>query len=145
MKKTICLILTCLIAGHAFGQARLGTYPWTVNLKVVDDNNRPVEGVQAWVGYGSVKEGQSTDPFQSSGWAIAGLTDTNGLFTATHTDRSWTLGINAKKSGYYQTHISYQLYVPGQFDDQKVAANRNPKLTIVLKELANPSLCMQNQ
>lgn len=138
MKTLICLILTCLTANHVIGQARPGAYLWTLNLKVLDDNNQPVRDAKTWVAYGDPKQGQSPDPFQANDWAIAGLTDTNGLFTAKHTDHSWSLGVQVQKAGYYSILESYELYKPGQFDDQKVAANRNPALTLVLKKIRKP-------
>lgn len=138
MKKLICAILVVLTTAATFGQARLGVYPWNVTLKVVDDTGNPVTKARAWVSYGSPKEGESIDPFNSVGWAVAGLTDTNGTFVASHADRSWTLGINIKKDGYYPTSGSYQLYVPGQFDEQKVAANRNATFTMTLKKIGKP-------
>jgi hypothetical protein len=137
MKKIICLIFVGL-AVCAFGQAQLGPHKWTIALKILDDDGKPVEGARTWVAYGDPKEGHSTDPFQSNDWAIAGLTDSNGMFAASHTDRTWNLGIQIQKAGYYSTRISYELYVPGQFDAQKVATNRNPKLTLTLKKIGVP-------
>ena len=127
-----------MTASHTFGQARPGAYLWTLNLKVVDDNNQPVSDAKTWVAYGDPKQGQSPDPFQTNDWAIAGLTDTNGLFIAKHIDHSWSIGIQVQKTGYYSILESYELYKPGQFDDRKVAANRNPTLTLTLKKIDKP-------
>ncbi len=138
MKKFICLIYVVLTVVCAFGQARPGAYPWSITLKILDDDGKPVGCARIWVAYGNPKEGQSIDPFQPNDWAIAGLTDTNGLFIAKHIDHSWSLGIQIQKAGYYSVFKSYELYKPGQFDDQTVAANRNPKLTLNLKKIGQP-------
>jgi hypothetical protein len=128
MKKLIYVIIVGLTANLALGQAKFGAYPWTVTLKVVDDNGQPVTNADASVDYYS--KGVSTP--------IAGLTDTNGLFIATHTDWSLTLGIQAKKNGYYPTRIGYQLFAPGQFDAGTVAENRNGTQMLVLRKISNP-------
>ncbi|HTR43604.1 MAG TPA: hypothetical protein VMH87_18480, partial [Pseudomonadales bacterium] len=69
---------------------------------------------------------------------IKGMTDMNGIFSASHTDSSWDLAITAKKTGYYTTRIGHELYVPGQFDASKVAANRNTTMTFLLKKIEKP-------
>jgi hypothetical protein len=145
MKTLICLILTFLTANHVFGQARPGAYLWTLNLKVVDDNNQPVRDAKTWIAYGDPKQGHSPDPFLANDWAIAGLTDTNGFFMAKHIDHSWSLGIQVQKTGYYPVIGSYDLYKPGQFNDQIVAANRNSAQTLVLKKIKNPTAMYAKQ
>ena len=37
------------------------------------------------------------------------------MFSASHTDTSWDLGVTAEKVGYYNTHIGYQFY----FDEKR--------------------------
>jgi hypothetical protein len=128
----ICTVQICL------SQARLGSYQWKVVLKVVDDDGKPVEAAQASVEYGSPKEGGNPDPFQPNNWAVAGLTDANGSFTASHKDWAYGLGIQVQKAGYYPTLISYTLFIPGQFDDNKVETNRNPTLIVPLKKRGAP-------
>ena len=108
-----------------FGQARPGVYPWAITVKIVDDLGQPVNAAKVQIGY-------------TQGKLIEGLTETNGTFSASRTDRSWELGIHAKKDGYYSSYISYTLYLPGQFDEQKVASNRNATLTLVLKKVGRP-------
>lgn len=135
MKSFICGIFIILTSIGALGQARPGTYPWSITLKVVDDNGNPVVGARAWVAYGSPKEGESSDPFRAAGWAIAGLTDSNGLFSASRVDRSWSLGIHVQKEGCYSDYLHYTLFLPGQFDEQKVTANRNTTFALTLKKI----------
>jgi hypothetical protein len=138
MKTVVFGIFFALACVAAFGQARPGAYPWTISIEIVDAYGKPVQNARICVAYGDLKQGDSSDPFQPNGWAVAGYTDKNGTYSAGHTDHSWELGIGVEKSGYYPTHIGYELYKPGQFDDQKVAANRNPKLTLTLKKIEKP-------
>ncbi len=79
------------------------------------------------------------NPEEGGDWRqVKGLTDDKGMFTASHTDSSWTLGIVVEKTGYYTTHIGHDLYVPEQFEDKTVVASRNPTLTLVLKKVGKP-------
>jgi hypothetical protein len=125
MKMLFCLVLVSLASFCAFGQARPGAYPWSVTFKVVDDLGQPVIASHVSVGY--LQTGK-----------IVGLTDSNGFFVATHTDRSFALGFVVNKEGYYQDYIHYELFTPGQFNDQKVAANRNSTQIIVLRKIDKP-------
>ena len=97
MKTSICLILT-IIATTAFAQTSL--HKWKVTLKVVDEVGQPVVGAKAGVGYFS----------KSLPASIDGLTDTNGIFMASHSAHSGLLGFVAEKAGYYTTREpSYDL------------------------------------
>jgi hypothetical protein len=136
MKILTFLTLITLAAGCAFGQAELGSHTWTATVKVVDDNDQPVEGANVSVSYFlPASETQNTDKQWDE---IKGLSDADGTFTASHTDGSLSLGIHAQKVGYYSTYLDHELYLPGQFDEQTVAANRNPTLKVVLKKIGKP-------
>ncbi len=136
MKILSFLTLVTLAAGCAFGQAELGSHTWTATVKVVNDNDQPVEGANVSVSYFlPASETQNTDKQWDE---IKGLSDADGTFTASHTDGSLSLGIHAQKGGYYSTYLDHELYLPGQFDEQTVAANRNPTLKVVLKKIGNP-------
>jgi hypothetical protein len=137
MKTFLILMLAMSTAGCAFGQAEVGVpHEWTATIKVVDDNGQPVEGANVSVSYSlTLVEAQN----EGKDWdEIKGLTDMNGAFSSSHTDRSWSLGIDVQKSGYYPVHISYQLYVPGQLDANTVTKNRNSIFNIVLKKIGHP-------
>jgi hypothetical protein len=123
--SVICGILIVLTSICVFGQARPGVYPWSITFKIVDDAGQPVSAAKVQVGY---MQGKQTE----------GLTDTNGVFNVSRTDRSWELGVRVQKEGYYSSYISYDLYLPGQFDEQKVTANRNATLTLDLKKIGKP-------
>lgn len=124
MKIFICGILI-LTSVCVFGQARPGEYPWSITLKIVDGLGQPVDAAKVQIGYMQGKQAE-------------GLTDTNGIFSAMRTDRSWELGIRVQKEGYYSSYISYNLYLPGQFNEQKVATNRNATLMLILKKIGKP-------
>jgi len=130
----ICLSLAVLANGCAFGQT-LSTYKWTATIKVVGEGGNPIAGADVSVQYTILPP---PPPDQPTYGEIKGLTDDNGMFTASHTDSSWTFGVTVEKTGYYNTHIGHDLYQPGQFDDKTVAASRNPTLTLVLKKIGQP-------
>ncbi|HTY88067.1 MAG TPA: hypothetical protein VMB80_11425 [Candidatus Acidoferrum sp.] len=138
MKNTLiplCLALVYLTIGCAFGQL-LPTYKWAATVKVVGEDGAPVAGADVAVSYNILPA--PSDPNQKSYGEIKGLTDTNGMFSASHTDSSWSLGINIEKAGYYTTHIGHELYQPGQLDDKTVAASRNPTIAVTLKKIGKP-------
>jgi hypothetical protein len=118
-------ILIVLASFSAFGQARPGSYPWKIIFNVIDDIGRPIADAQVLVGYLQTNQ-------------ITGLTDTNGTFSVSHDDRSWALGFLVNKSGYYSDYVHYELFKPGQFDDSKVAANRNSTQVMILRKIGNP-------
>lgn len=125
MKTLICGILIVLTSKFAFGQARPGAYPWSITFKILDDAGQPVASAKVQVGYMQTNQ-------------IDGLTDSNGVFVATHTDRTFALGFVVKKEGYYPDYYHYELFKPGQLDDQKVAANRNATFTLTIKRIIRP-------
>jgi hypothetical protein len=125
VNKFASLIIVCLTCTHVFGQARPGIYPWSITLKIVDDSGLPVDGAKIKIGY-------------MQGEQMEGLTDTNGVFAASRTDRSLELGIHIEKEGYYVSYVNYNLYLPGQFDERIVATNRTAFLTLILKKIINP-------
>lgn len=134
----LCLTLTALASGCAFGQAQLGPHKWTATIKVVGEDGNPIAGAGVAVSY-TLPPLPNSNPDEGANWGEAkGLTDDNGDFSASHTDSSWGLGINVEKVGYYPTHAGHDLYVPGQFDDKTVAASRNATITLVLKKIGNP-------
>jgi len=138
MKKLINAAIIIFIYISAFGQARPGAYLWTVKVNVVDENGIPVLNANTVVGYSSSQLGQLNQPSRSAGATIAGLTDTNGFFMASHTDWSPAVAVQVKKEGYYLTYFHHEVYMPGQFDDQKVAASRMFDQKIVLKKIHSP-------
>jgi hypothetical protein len=135
MKNQLILIgltLAILTNGPVFGQApalpdQFGPHQWTANVKVVGDDGNPIVGANVSVQYTIPAVPNSGG--QTYG-EVKGITDTNGMFSASHTDSSLGLGIIVEKVGYYATHIGYQFY----FDEKK----RNPTFTSVLKQIGKP-------
>jgi hypothetical protein len=103
----------------AFAQTK---HEWKVTLKVVDDDGQPVTSAKAGVGYYTNRVSTS----------INGLTDTNGIFTASHSSYGGELGFAAEKAGYYTTRIPYLL----GFDYN--ATKWNPVQTLMLKKIVKP-------
>jgi len=125
MKILVSGILIALTSTLAFGQARPGIYPWSITLKVSDESAKPVEAASVQVGY---MQNELMD----------GLTDSNGIFIATRADKSVALGFLITKEGYYSDYLHYELFTPGQFDDKKVADNRNATLPFTLRRVGQP-------
>jgi hypothetical protein len=129
--KTQCLLLylalACLTNGCAFGQL-ISSNKWTATIKVVGEDSAPVVGAEVSVSY-NIQPPQP-DPNQKQYGEVKGLTDTNGILIASHTDKSLGLGVNVTKDGYYTSHTGYQFY----FDDKR----RNPTFTLTLKKIGKP-------
>lgn len=131
MKTIACLIISLLTGGCALAQPETTGAPWNVTLKVVDENGQPVAGARASVGYtGKPLSGQVVEDSRDLEREIAGLTDLDGNFTASHSDTSWNLGIDVQKAGYYSSHRGYDL--------SSSQSDRNPTFTIVLKKIGHP-------
>lgn len=127
----LCLLVTVLINRHATGQATTSLDPfephtWTATVKVVDEDGNPVAGSDVSVQY-TIPATASSGPTYGE---VKGLTDGNGMYIASHTDRSWDLGATVQKAGYYATHIGHQFY----FDADRL----NPTFTLMLKKIAKP-------
>jgi hypothetical protein len=103
---------------------------WAATVKVVDQDNKPISKAKVWIIYRAPSEVENPDPFQPNHWAIAGLTDSNGIFKASHTDFSIMLDLNAQKDGYSSTGMPYQLYQSG--------AHRNLAVTLTLEQNRPP-------
>ena len=97
-------------------------HEWRVTLKVMDDVGQPVAVAKAGVGYYSDRASKS----------INGLTNTNGIFVASHLSYGGELGFGVEKAGYYTTSMSYLL---GYDYD---AAKWNPTQKIILKKIVKP-------
>lgn len=120
--KTITLLSIFVFAANCV-HAQLSTAPtpeWKVTLKVVDDAGNPVTNAKADVGYGADH--------------ITGLTDTNGMFVASHRDKSYALGFLVTKEGYYTTRQEYEMGWAYQYTHDKW----NPTRTIFLRKIGNP-------
>jgi hypothetical protein len=128
----LSLILAVLANSCAFGQTpalpdQFGPHKWTATVKVIGEDGNPVVGADVAVSYTVPTKPNSSD--QTYG-EVKGLTDTNGMFSASHTDSSWDLGVVVGKSGYYTTHWGHPFY----FDDKR----RNPSFTLLLKQIGRP-------
>lgn len=124
MIMKIITLLSILAVAAGCVQAKLPTIltpTWRVTLKVVDDAGKPVASAKATVDYLFTNQ-------------IAGLTDTNGIFIASHRDKSFALAFNVKKNGYYSFWQRYEMGFPEQYNEAKW----NPTVQIVLKRMIKP-------
>jgi hypothetical protein len=119
MKIIASFILTGLVISHACAQVE---HEWCVTLKVLDELGMPISGANAGIGYYTNSVGTSAD----------GLTNTNGIFSASHASYGGDLGCIAEKDGYYTTRRSYK--VPFTYDPIRW----NPTITLVLKKIGKP-------
>ncbi|HZV36180.1 MAG TPA: hypothetical protein VFB72_16510, partial [Verrucomicrobiae bacterium] len=118
MKKFICLIIACAALG-TYAQISPPKHTWTATLKVVNDDGKPVEGANAHIYYLLNKE-------------FSGLTDSGGVFMASHEDGSENIGFYVEKAGYYSSRITYRM---GRVYSATVW---NPTQTVVLKKIKDP-------
>jgi hypothetical protein len=131
----LCAAFTILIAGCSFAQANVKTHTWTATIKIVDGNGNPVPGAAVSVAYppprspGQGSSNESVSP-------IKGLTDSNGVFVASHSSHpgflAFLLGIRVQKPGYYSTWVQRD-FGPGYNE-----AKWNPNITLVLKKIGKP-------
>jgi len=136
MKNILTLIaIATLTSSCSWAQPELfPTKPWIATLKIVDESDKPVAGANAEAGYIIMPPpgAQNWGKFGKQGGKIEGLTDTNGLFTATHTDRSPSLGFQVQKAGYYKIFSGYEMGFPEQ------NGNRNISMTLTLRKIGDP-------
>ena len=124
MKYCICLALLLFVSGRTFAQTSTTPHTWYVTLKIMDESGNPVAGAKASVGYFV-----NSQPASSNG-----LTDTNGIFTASNSAASDLneFGFEAEKTGYYTTRMGRMLYPP--YDPVKW----NVIQTLILKKIGKP-------
>ena len=127
MKKIIGSVILCMVTSSLLAQPQ--SRAWKATLKVVDENSKPVQNAEAKVGFYV-----TTTPGQTKGDNISGLTDTNGVFVASHRDRSYYLGFQVEKARYYSFRSEYTLGFASDYDPVKC----NPTQTIVLRKIGNP-------
>ena len=132
MKALLCLSIA--VGAMSCAQSQLKTNipenTWKATLKVIDGGGRSVTGAVAWVSFYITPPLGQTEASEK----IEGLTDSSGLFTASHRDRSLFLGFHAEKAGYYPAWFEYALDFPTQYDPVKW----NPNVTLLLKKIVKP-------
>jgi hypothetical protein len=125
MKTHVCLMLAVVFA---VGVQAQGFHDWKVDFKITDESGQPVKEAQATVFYDPMAQpDKSIDPGK-----ITGLTDSNGVFAASHHDRTYGLRFLVEKDGYYSTDI--------QDDFHRVFSpeNLNQNLNLNLKKVGKP-------
>ena len=118
--KQIISIVSVFLAVLANAQPDLQEHQWNATLKIIDDAKTPIAAARIRIGYD-----MSTN-------VIVGLTDTNGIFTASHFGRDVDLGFQIEKPGYYPTRLDYHMgfnYKPEKW---------NPTQTILLRNVGDP-------
>lgn len=126
------LCFTILASSRVFGQTpvmppQFGPHQWTATVKTIGEEGNPIVGANVSVQY---TVPISPDSSEKTYGEVKGMTDTNGMFVASHTDSSLGLGIVVEKSGYYSTHWGHEFY----FDEKR----RHPSFTLTLRKIGNP-------
>jgi hypothetical protein len=125
MKTFAFLFLILLTAGCALAQTNTPTYEWKATLRAVDESGNPISGAKAQIGYYA-----NSQPVNAEG-----ITDKNGLFTASHAALASMVEVScqAEMSGYYTTWVRRELgpkYDPAQWIFTQ---------TLVLKKVGEPT------
>jgi hypothetical protein len=135
MKTTnvaLMLLLFLITAGCSFAQPTVfQTKPWNATLKIIGEDGQPISATDVSIAY--IKPPYSFSDNPEYHGTISGVTDVNGTFSATHIDRSGSLGFSANKVGYYTTLSSRTLKFP-----EENANDRGISLTLVLKKISKP-------
>jgi hypothetical protein len=124
MRYLAAFLSVALTTSSVPAQTNQPDHLWNVTVHVVDETGEPVEGASAGVGffYGP----------RSTPSSIDGLTDSNGIFKASHTAFAGTLSVSVEKTGYYRTWSQYDLGY--QYDPLKW----NVVTDLVLKKIVAP-------
>jgi hypothetical protein len=110
--------------------AQTNSQTWHTTIKVVDEAGQPVVGATAEMDW-NVNAPDNTLTFDKT----EGVTDANGVFTASHeANGSTDLGFSASKEGYYTTRASHEL---AQLNDGD-PAKWNHNVTLLLKKIGKP-------
>lgn len=129
MKRLACQFILALAVVCASDQASAQPLPeWKVTATVSDESGLAVPGAEVEIWYRVPPPPDRTELSEK----ISGLTDSNGVFTATHKYTAHSLALRAVKSGYYPTVQGYELgpsYDPARW---------NPNITLLLKRIIRP-------
>ena len=117
-----------MATGCAFAQTESVEHQWTVTFNVVDDTSQPVAGAKTWVSYHVPPPPDMRIAYEK----IEGITDTNGVFVASHRSRTGALGFHVEKTGYYTLRIPHDL--PDQYDSTRWNVTTN----LLLKRMVQP-------
>jgi hypothetical protein len=128
---SVSYILAVVVSFCDCSQADSLLHTWHANITVVDENSQPVPGAEVSVTYDMPRKPDGS----LAGVTITGLTDTNGLFRASHRDGTLDLLFRVQKSGYYQTTMGYEIALLGQpINPTKLKVTEG----LVLKKIGQP-------
>jgi hypothetical protein len=125
MKKLICLTFIAFVTSSILAQTQPMEHEWKATVKVADETGNPVANAHVGVGY-----------FSGGAQGIDGVTDTNGIFVATHRSvpglMANLLSFRVEKNGYYSTWSQTDLG-PGYSPNKWIVIEN-----IVLKRIGEP-------
>jgi hypothetical protein len=129
MKYLACMFVAAIGLNSACAQTTHSV--WKATVTVLNEAGLPVAGANVEVGY-YIKPplGES-----EAGENIHGLTDTNGIFTASHENTgSIDLGFRASKDGYYDTTKEHEFAAFRDSDLEKLS----PHVVLYIKRVIKP-------
>jgi len=133
---TMKLIMLVLGVSLSIGCRANGADPgsqgheWKAKVRVVGQDGGPVKGATVTIGFyvpAPANESIGMDK-------VTGVTDSSGIFTASHKDNSVDLFFSGWKEGYYKSAQTYELGMQYQYDPVKWS----PDITFMLKKVIDP-------
>ena len=94
-----------------------------ITIRVIDETGEPVQGANTHVGFFDEKKHR-------------GLTDTNGLFSASGNPPYHEISYGVRKEGYYQHWDEYAF--SWTYDPKDKCEPWNPTIDVEFKEIKNP-------
>lgn len=133
--KNVVLLFTLLLSLPSSSLAQPTVFPvkpWKATLKILGEDGLPVVAANVSVFYTLPPLAFPDDSGKYNG-KFSGVTDTNGIFSATHVDRTGALRFQLEKAGYYASDYTRTMQDPADNSN-----DRNISLTMVLKKIVQP-------
>ena len=106
---------------------------WKALVTVVDEKQQPVVGADVTIGFYVAPPADNPTGIATD--AKRGVTDTNGVFTASGRSGSSDLFFGASKAGYYHSHLEHEFARFKNDDPERLS----PRITLLLKKIIRPT------
>lgn len=103
---------------------------WNATMRVTDEDGRPIRAADVAIWHYVIPTNGGNEASEK----IAGISDDEGLFSASAHSVSVSLSFVAEKAGYYKTTKGYELGPTFQYDLLKWS----PHVTLILKKIGHP-------
>lgn len=98
-----------------------------LTICIVDESDKPIEGAEIAMGFHPPKTGMND-------YIIKGISDINGVFSASHKNLNDSIGFKVTKLGYYDSHGGHHFSNVFQGKWQPW----DPKIKVVLRKIVKP-------